>query len=330
MSYNQPGPYDGQQPQQPGPYGGGQPQQPGPYGGQPPQPPYGQPPQPPYGQPPQAPPPGYGYPQQPPQASPYGQPQAPYGQPPQAPYGQPPQAPYGQVPPPPPPSGGGGKKAGLIIGAVAVVAAIGVGAYFVVGSDDGGSGSVTDDGPHKLVSPPSVDAYQKDASSDSSGGPLGDADKEDAAAIGIKNAVQEKANYKSGTGLKTKGLNVVGMSGEISDPEKTVDKAFDKMHEETEKDSSGGGEKEEVTWQGSPESVSPDALDNALMKCQRVKVSEGGKSLEIPICAWSDRSTAGIVTATDAAAFISGGDGMATDDVADLAAKYRDAARVKK
>ncbi|MFI8927589.1 hypothetical protein ACIG3E_07925 [Streptomyces sp. NPDC053474] len=318
MSYNQPGPYGGQQPQQPGPYGGGQPQQPGPYGGQPQQPPYGQPPQ--------APPPGYGYPQQPPQAPPYGQPpQAPYGQPPQGPYGQ---APYGQVPPPPPPSGGGGKKTGLIIGAVAVVAAIGVGAYFVVGGDDGGSGSVTDDGPHKLVSPASVGEYQKDASSDSSDGPLGDADQEDAAAIGIKNAVQEKANYKSGSGLKTKGLNVVGMSGEISDPEKTVDKAFDKMHEETEKDSDGG--KEEVTWQGSPESVSPSDLDNALMKCQRVKVSQGGKSLEIPICAWSDRSTAGIVTATDAAAFISGGDGMATDDVADLAAKYRDAARVKK
>ncbi|MFF1376636.1 hypothetical protein [Streptomyces sp. NPDC058308] len=35
MSYNQPGPYGGQQPQQPGPYGQ-QPQQPGPYG-QPPQ-----------------------------------------------------------------------------------------------------------------------------------------------------------------------------------------------------------------------------------------------------------------------------------------------------
>ncbi|QDQ11555.1 hypothetical protein [Streptomyces spectabilis] len=326
MSYNQPGPYGDQQPQQPGPYGGGQPPQPGPYGGQPPQPPYGQPPQ--------APPPGYGYPQQPPQGvppqqAPYGQPQAPYGQP-QAPYGQPPQAPYGQVPPPPPPSGGGGRKAGLIIGAVAVVAAIAVGGYFVLGGDDGGSGSVSDDGPHKLVSPASVGEYQKDVSSGSSGGPLGDADKEDAAEIGIKNAVQEKADYKSGSGLKTKGLNVVGMWGEISDPEKTVDKAFDKMHEETGKDSSSGGEKEEVTWQGSPESVSPDGLDNALMKCQRVKVAQSGKSLEIPICAWADRSTAGIVTATDAAAFISGGEGKSTDDVADLAAKYRDAARVKK
>ncbi|MFE0131599.1 hypothetical protein ACFWY6_08470 [Streptomyces sp. NPDC059037] len=58
MSYNQPGPYGGQQPQQPGPYG----------------------------QQPQAPQPGYGYPQQP---------QAPYGQPPQAPYGQVPPPPAG-------------------------------------------------------------------------------------------------------------------------------------------------------------------------------------------------------------------------------------------
>lgn len=128
MSFNQPppGPY-GQQPPQPGPYG--QPQQP-----PAPQPGYGYPQQ--GGQvPPQQ---GYGYPQQAGQAPPqqgYGHPQQPaqpgYGQ--QAPYGGQ-QTPYGMIPQGPEESGGNGKKVGLIIGAVAVVAAIGVGAYFVFGS----------------------------------------------------------------------------------------------------------------------------------------------------------------------------------------------------
>ncbi|KOT39067.1 membrane protein, partial [Streptomyces caelestis] len=84
--------------------------------------------------PPQAPQPGYGYPQQaPPPGQPgYGYPQQPGqpGVPPQQPsYGQQPpygQAPYG-MPPQPPAPGGGGKKAGIVIGAVAIVAALGVG-----------------------------------------------------------------------------------------------------------------------------------------------------------------------------------------------------------
>ncbi|MEU7582503.1 hypothetical protein AB0B50_33530 [Streptomyces sp. NPDC041068] len=317
MSYNQPGPYGGQQPQQPGPYGGGQPQQqPGPYG-----------------QPPQQPPPGYGYPQQAPQQDGYGQ-QGGYSQPQQpGPYGQqqpgvPPQAPYGQVPPPP--SGGGKKKTGLVIGAVAVVAALGVGAYFLFGGSSG-SASVEDDGAHKLVPPASVGEYKKgDDSGSPDDGPLGSGDKKNAEEIGIKNPENVAASYESGEALKGKQMSFQGMYGEIDDPEKAVDDGFAKADENSKKGSGDNvGDSEEIALVGSPETVEPDGLDNAVMKCQTASFKEGSDETKLPICIWADHSTYGIVFGIDAAAMVKGGGGMATDDVASFAADLRKAARVK-
>ncbi|MEU5581307.1 hypothetical protein ABZ791_13115 [Streptomyces huasconensis] len=313
MSHNQPGPYDNQQP---GPYG----QQPGPYG-QPQPGPYGQPPQ---GVPPQQPQPGYGYPQ-PPQQAPQ---QGGFGQP--GPYGQQPQGPYGQVPPPPPPQGAGKKKTGLVIGAVAVVAALGVGAYFLFGGG-GGSASVEDDGAHKLVPPASVGAYKKGSDANSpDDGPLGSGDKKNAEEIGIKNPENVAASYESGEAFKGKQMSFQGMYGEIDDPEKAVDDGFAKAGENAEKesdDSAGDGEKVELV--GSPETVEPDGLDNAVMKCQTANFSDDGKPVKLPICIWADHSTYGIVFGIDLAAMMKGGDGMTTDDVASFAADLRKAARVK-
>ncbi|MGW2225712.1 hypothetical protein [Streptomyces formicae] len=311
MSHHQPGPYDGQQPQQPGPYGHQPPQQPGPYG-QPPQP--------------QQPQPGYGFPQQPPGPPPqggYGQPQqpGPYGQPPQqAPYG------YGQVPPPPA-QGGGKKKTGLVIGAVAVVAALGVGAYFLFGGD---STSIEDDGAHKLVPPASVGEFKKgDDASSPDDGPLGSGDKKNAEEIGIKNPENVAASYESGEALKGKQMSFQGMYGDIADPEKAVDDGFAKADENSKKGSDdGAGGSDDVKLVGSPETVEPDGLDNAVMKCQSASFEQGGKEQKLPICIWADHSTYGIVFGVDMAAMAKGG-GMATDDVAGFAADLRKAARVK-
>jgi hypothetical protein len=139
------GPPPQQYPQQP-PYVPPQPTQQMPPVGNEPPPPYGQPQ---YGQPPPYGQPQYGdqpkYGQQPPygqpqygQQPPYGQPQ--YGDQPQyaqpPPYGQPPD--YGQQPPygpaggyPAGAGGGGGHKAQWIAVLVAILAAAGVGAYFL-------------------------------------------------------------------------------------------------------------------------------------------------------------------------------------------------------
>jgi hypothetical protein len=305
MSYNQPGPYGGQ-PQQPGPYGG-QPQQPGPYGQQPPapQPGYG------YPQQPAQPQPGYGYPQQ-------GAPQQPgYGQ--QPPYGQ---APYGTAPQPPA-SGGGKKKTGLIIGAVAVVAAIAVGAYFVLGgSGSGGSGSgIADDGPHKLITPETVLTEYKQSDQADSGGfdDLKDAEKH-----GVKNAKDVHSGYQAGDNsnmLAMRMLNFMGVYGEIEDPEKVVDEMFAELKK--------NASKEDGEVVGSPEEFD---IDGAVLKCQATKIKddsgEGPSVMNVPICIWGDHSTIGVtihVVLADAMA------GKAADLKAssELTAKLRKEVRVK-
>ncbi|MET9729404.1 hypothetical protein ABZZ79_01695 [Streptomyces sp. NPDC006458] len=308
MSYNQPGPYGGQ-PQQPGPYGG-QPQQPGPYG-----------------QPPQAPQPGYGYPQQPAQPQPgYGYPQQPV--PPQPGYGQ--QPPYGQAPygvPQPPAPGGGRKKTGLVIGAVAVVAAIAVGAYFVLAS--GGSSDLADDGPHKLTTPATVmnDEYKKD---DSDSDSMTKDDIKDAEKWGVKNPTDVSANYVSGNEdnpLSQKMLSFGGVYGEIEDPEKVVDAFLAYMKSDANKEDDAMT----VTMVGEPKAY--DNAKGAVLKCQDAMMEpkekgEGPSAMHITYCAWGDHSTLGLVAPIDLANLASE---KKSDPAAaaDLTAKFREEVRVK-
>ncbi|WP_405409870.1 hypothetical protein [Streptomyces decoyicus] len=281
MSFNQPppGPY-GQQPQQPGPYG--QPQQP-----PAPQPGYGYPQQ--GGQvPPQQ---GYGYPQQPGQAPPqqgYGYPQQGgqpgYGQ--QAPYGGQ-QTPYGVIPQGPPETGGGnGKKIGLIVGAVAVVAAIGVGAYFAFGS----GGDVK---PYTMVMPDSLLSGEYTKSTEAgSGGSKPIADDKEAKAMGITNGTSVDAKYQKS---KTDRLDVGGVYGDIADPTGAVDKMFAKI-EEGQKKSQTKAKVETVT---PVTEYSPEGFDGEVLKCKAYKVSFTSGSITasagMSVCIWGDSSAVGVV-----------------------------------
>ncbi|MCT9010453.1 hypothetical protein [Streptomyces rhizosphaerihabitans] len=320
MSYNQPGPYGGQ-PEQPGPYG--QPGQPGPYGQQP------QAPQPGYGYPPQAPPaqPGYGYPQQAPGAQP---PTPPYGQPPA--YGQ--QPPYGTVPMPPEPSGGK-KKTGLIIGGVAVVAAIAVGAYLLFAGSNSGS-SVADDGPHKLTTPASVlgGEYKKSTDAADADGGMTKDDLKDAEGWGVKNPKDVSAAYQSGdksNPLAMKQITFGGVWGTIDDPETTVDNMFAGMKKEQQKEGTKDGE-----FVGSPKAYTPSALDGAVLKCQEIKIKNdssstgaaGPKEFTMPVCIWGDHSTLGLVMPIDFASMMAG-KGSTPEAAAETAAKLRNDVRQK-
>lgn len=312
MSYNQPGPYGGQQPQQPGPYGQ-QPGQPGPYG-----------------QPPQAPQPGYGYPQQAPQGVPpqqggYSQPQQP------GPYdhGQG-QGPYGQVPPPPP-AGGGGKKTGIIIGAVVALIAIGGGVWwFTTGKDDSsssaGNSAVADDGAHKLVTPETVlSEYKKQASSD---GGFDDEDMKEAEKDGVKNGKPVDGEYQAGdksNPLAQKMIKFMGVYGEIENPSKVVDGMFAEMKKNSAEDDSDMG-----APVGSPKAF--DA-DGAVMKCQEMKVKgdstgSGPKEIRMPVCIWGDNSTVGVVIAVDMASAMTG-KSADLGGAADTTTKFRKEVRVK-
>ncbi|MFF7811052.1 hypothetical protein ACFZCF_03890 [Streptomyces sp. NPDC007945] len=310
MSYNQPGPY------------GGQPQQPGPYGQ-----PQGQP--------------GYGYPQQapqgvPPQQQPYGYPQQqpnPYGQQPQ--YGAP-QGPGGYVPHPPAPKK---SKTPLIIGAVAVVAAIAVGAYFLIGGGGGNSDVAADTKGYKLTPPAAVDDFKKSKDGDSSS--MDDKDKKEAETyLGMKNPQEASASYKSGSEsdpLKGKMLSLNGLWGEISDPEKAIDGFFQK----TKEDSKEGKQEEEgftVELQGEPAAVTPSGFKGALMKCQNAKFKPSGsgdssalmaKEFEVPICVWADYSTLGSVNVIDMQQIMGTGQAVPQADVAALAAKLYNTSRTK-
>lgn len=333
MSYNQPGPYGGQQPQQPGPYG----QQP-----QAPQPGYGYPPQAPQGVPPQ-------------QPGPYGQQQAPYGQPPQTPYGQVPQAPYGQVPPPPPQ--GGGKKTGIVIAAVVAVVAVAVGGYFAfAGGDDkdggkkGGSssvagggdeaGGVKDDGPHKLITPATVLTEYKKGQDGAGESGMTSSDVKEAEEHGVKNAKDVAAQYQAGdkdNPLSQKILQFNGVYGDIADPEKVVDAMFGEAEKNAQEGSSGSTSGEEMTLVGSPKSYSPAGLDGAVLKCQEMKLdfgssgtgsTSGPSEMSMATCIWGDKSTLGIVITTDVANAM-GGKSADLDEAADKTAKFRKEVRVK-
>ncbi|MFI6942693.1 hypothetical protein ACIBI4_25760 [Streptomyces sp. NPDC050418] len=336
MSYNQPGPYDGQQPQ--GPYGQ-QPQQPGPYGQQP-----------------QQPQPGYGYPQTTPGQPQAGYPQTTPGQPAygQQPYGQDQygQQPYG-APQPPAPQGGGGKKTALIIGAAVLVAAIGVGGYFVfAGGDDdkggssggsssaggagGGSvdgeGTLKDDGPHVLEAPQTVigGEYKQMKIIPSAPDP-----EPVAPTVGMPKIIADSSKMSDPMSLTvvyanrsaeelqdpskvigSKAITFVGLYGKVEDPKQSLDDVFTGL----KNDKSTG-----LKMLGSPESVAPDSLEGALMKCQQAQAKNPatGNIDTQYICVWSDHSTIGVgIPAKD-------GKGTPLDYSANLTADLRKDVRVK-
>ncbi|MBW1601106.1 hypothetical protein JJV70_03110 [Streptomyces sp. JJ66] len=297
MSHQQPppqGPY-GQQPPQPGPYGA-PPQPPGQpgygYPGQPPAQP-GYPQQPP-AQPgyPQQPPAQPGYPQQPPPG--YGYPGQPGAAPGQPPYGMP-QHPGGYAAPPPPGKGGKGKIIGLSVGAVTVVGAIVAGVLLL-----GGSGSdIADDGPHKLVPPKQVGEFSLDESASDNGSPTADDDfQQTMDSLGVEDAEDVDGGYANVdtedpdlTSLASMKLAWFGGSyGAVEDPEGAVDKFFAAMRANHEKNADDDSE-----LVGDPKTVSPEGFEGAVMKCQTLRGTEEGKTLEAPMCFWADRSTVGAV-----------------------------------
>nr|WP_055536472.1 hypothetical protein [Streptomyces alboniger] len=328
MSYNQPGPYGGQQPQQPGPYGGGQPPQPGPYGGQPQQP-------------------------------------GPYGQPPQAPYGQVPPPPPGAggggkktgliI-------GAVAVVAAAAVGGYFLFAGgdddkgggKSGGSSNVAGGGGGDETGLKDDGPHKLTAPETVlTDYKKDPSRT---GGLNSVDPEKAEAAGVKNPKDVKAQYQSGSKdnpLAQKVLTFGGVYGDIEDPEKVVDHMFTTAAQKAEDGTTAqGGEK--VTMVGSPKEYKPAELDGAVLKCQEMKIdlgsgagtagsstgstagstagssagSSGPSEMSAATCIWGDHSTLGYIVTTDVASALSG-QAADLDEAATTTARFRGEVRVK-
>lgn len=148
---------------------------------------------------------------------------------------------------------------------MAVVAAIAVGAYFIIGGGNGGSADVADDGPHKLTTPATLLTEYKKGKDSEDG--MTKSDLQDAESWGVKNPKDVSASYQAGEDadnpLAGKLLTFGGVYGDIEDPEKAVDGFFGFMKKDA-KD-------EDVTFVGSPKAYEPSSLDGAVLKCQEAK-----------------------------------------------------------
>ncbi|RKN37649.1 hypothetical protein [Streptomyces hoynatensis] len=295
MSNDQPGPY-GQQPP-PGPPPGG----PGPYG-----PPQGQQPGGPSPYAPQGGAPGgsgFGPPAQggasPAPAGAWG-PQ-PHGQPPAQPPAGPPAPPQGGG------GGGGGRRTGIVVAAVVALAAVVGGAIFLLGGDgddeesgangDAGTPGGGSAGSYTLVLPETSGDFTLAEPAQN----VSDLDPEELAALGLADANGTSGTYLGGvtpeeaaqlSGPQDLGdrqltsMNVIGLWGEVGDPESAMDAAFAYGAEQALSQQSG------LALQGEPQRVTPDGLpDGVVMQCQLAAGQNQGVDITVPICAWADSST---------------------------------------
>ncbi|MEU0971208.1 hypothetical protein ABZ357_39545 [Streptomyces sp. NPDC005917] len=83
------------------------------------------------------------------------------------------------------------------------------------------------------------------------------------------------------------------MYGSVKDPQAALDTTFAQMKKEG---ASGNG----VKLVGDAQSVSPDGLDGAVMKCRRARGKSRltGKEQTAYLCIWADYSTIGVVEPT--------------------------------
>ncbi len=102
----------------------------------------------------------------------------------------------------------------------------------------------------------------------------------------------------------TKVLNFEGFWGEIADPARVVNDAFN----DVEKDAKSGSGEVSIELVGSAETAEPEGFDGAVMKCQDLKVTnkngdgsvaKGPQHFILAVCVWADYSTAGITTTAD-------------------------------
>ncbi|PKV90135.1 hypothetical protein [Streptomyces sp. TLI_146] len=177
--------------------------------------------------------------------------------------------------------------------------------------------------PYQLTAPKSVlsGAYVVDPEMTP---PASETDVRDYAALGIANPVPVSVAYKSASTASKQTAQLTGAWGTISDPEKAVDRHFAKSARDNAATPNGG-----AALVGSPQTMHPSGLGDAVMKCQNLRVKLGsGHTVTSPVCAWADHSTFGVVMVFDPASLRNGGTGVSLGENADTAARIRNDARV--
>ncbi|MFI1396082.1 hypothetical protein [Streptomyces sp. NPDC020681] len=217
------------------------------------------------------------------------------------------------------------KKTGLVVAGVAVVVLAAIGGVLYA---QHARGVAEDTRGYKLTPPTSVGEFKKlgrdkdylgafnciGATSDSdcelaarevNGNGM---ERSDARAIGITNVSGTGADYRVGTEdepAQQKWVTFRGLSGQVADPGKAVERSFRSIK---------NGEQYPFSWGkqvGSPKTVELDGFKGARMKCQ---------DREAPICVWADHST---VAATQS-------DDLSLSELASLTAELYKTSRTKR
>lgn len=185
-----------------------------------------------------------------------------------------------------------------------MVVAIGVGAFFVLGTNSG-AGGLEDDGPHKLTAPTSLLSSKYKRMGDSAEEAASSSDAKDLAKAGVTDATSVAALYSTMdlTSLDTsdpdalvkaqtaENVTLAYIYGKVADPQKALDTTFTQMKAESDSD---------VKLIGDAQTVEPDGLDGAVMKCQQAETENAvtKKTQKTYICIWADYSTMGVVEPT--------------------------------
>ncbi|WP_225640855.1 YppG family protein [Streptomyces werraensis] len=270
-------------------------------------------------------------------------PQGEFG-PPQYPSFQPP-APYGQPSPPGPRPKN--KQALFISLALAAVAALGALVVLEVRDDDKASPAAseasapapaqesekTSDSPsapapekHRITPALKIAEYQRTAISE----PAPDSNqKATAAEMGVSDPEFVVAEYHIPGGESLKEMSLNGISGDVSDPEKAIDKAFANYTDKADGNNDSGVSIEPV---GTPEEYSPAGFE-ALMKCQMLEAvsmqedeTVSARPFNVPTCIWSDSSGVAVVNTVTLS---ESNEGDTLDEVADIAAEHYAKSRSK-
>jgi hypothetical protein len=177
---------------------------------------------------------------------------------------------------------------------------------------------VTDDGKdYRLTAPRTVLGEYTSASDESTAEPL---DGEEAREFGLTAGMGVKADWA--TSGDAKKLEMLGVYGEVKDPEKSVDAVFSNLKTRSE----AAGSEDSDALVGTPERKSPAGFENGVMKCQVIRAKEEPDPDEpgaLALCVWADYDTVALVVPQE------GTKSLTLDESAEIAAALRREVRVE-
>ncbi|WP_327350411.1 hypothetical protein [Streptomyces sp. NBC_01304] len=225
-----------------------------------------------------------------------------------------PQSAQPQLPPlPPGPPAVTGKNSGRKLAIVTLALAVtlaGGGAWYFLSQDSDGPNLRDDGKSYELTMPETLLGDYKLSNADEA---EDDVTYEEMKQLGIERAHAIDPVYRAGDGTDSSpSFRFDGLWGEVADPPKTLDLIMAALP-----DSTGNGDR--VKAVGDPQSVRPQGLDNAVMKCQ--KVAQKHENLEWTYCVWADYDTIGILDPQKDS--YQGGETYSIDEAAQLAADLR-------